>query len=84
MTHLTQSEAVSLLLLHFNVSPDVVTERAVEAFVAEMTPGIAEREIGDFIRFTVCREIDPGTIQIKTDRMDDSSIPCVSITVRLI
>lgn len=83
MTHLTQSEAIALLDMGFNVAPESVGLREVTAFVAEMTPSVAEQEVTRFLDFVVQRDIDRGTIQIKNDRMDDSDCPCVQITVRI-
>lgn len=81
MTRLTLSEAEDMID-HMSGMGELVNPVTYEATVFDCDVSEA-RLMADMFASGLGREIDPTSIEITPDRLDDMDIPCVTVTVRL-
>lgn len=78
---MTQSEALDFIETAFNVGPDTITSGLVDAFVAGIDADQARTDLESYLAM-VPAEIDPASINISPDRLDDNDMSCVHIVIR--
>lgn len=81
MSRLTLSEAEDLID-HLNGLGDLANPATYEATVFDCDVAEA-RTTADIFTSGLGREIDPASIVITPDRMDDMDIPCIAIIIKL-
>ena len=82
MTHLTLAEAEELVVERMFGIGEQANEGIYEATVFDCDVSEA-RDLTDAFINTLGRQIDPSSIQIVTDRLDDMDVPCVTVTVKI-
>lgn len=82
MTRLTLSEAEELISDRMFGYGEKINATTYEGGIYDMDIAEARIEAENFIA-SLGREIDPQTIEIRPDRLDDMDIPCVAITVKV-
>lgn len=78
---MTQDEALAFIETAFNVGPDGIADGLIDATVADMDVERAQTDLESYLSF-VPAEIDPDSIEIHSDRMDDSDMPAVRIIIK--
>lgn len=82
MTRLTLEEAEELVTEIMFGTGERINATTYEGGIYDIDISEARIEADNFIA-SLGREIDPLTIQITPDRIEDMDIPCVAITVKL-
>jgi hypothetical protein len=82
MTHLTLAEAEELVVERMFGMGEAANDSTYEGTVFDCDLAEA-RDAADAFIATLNREIDPTSITIKPDRMDEMDIPCVAITIKI-
>lgn len=82
MTLLTHEEAEELIVDHLMGTGERINATTYEGGVYDLDMTEARTDIDAFIS-TLGREIDPLSIKIKPDRLDEMDIPCVAITIKI-
>lgn len=82
MTRLTLSEAEELIADRMFGYGEKINATTYEGGIYDMDIAEARIEAENFIA-SLGREIDPQTIEIRPDRLDDMDIPCVAVTVKI-
>lgn len=81
MTYLSPDEAAELVVDRLFGSGEQVNASTYEGGVYDLDMTEAMAEVEMFLA-TLDRPIDPDSITIKPDRLDEMDIPCVAITIR--
>lgn len=82
MNRLTLSEAEEMIADHMFGYGEKVNATTYEGGIYDMDISEARIAADNFIA-SLGREIDPLTIQIRPDRLEDMDIPCVAITINI-
>lgn len=80
MRKLTQSEAIGLLDIMFNVSPEDENSPTIEAFIAGVRDDEAQTDVNSFISI-MPDAIDADSITIRPDTIDGSDLDCTHIKI---
>lgn len=78
---MTTSEALEFIETAFNVGPDGIETGMIDATVADMDVERAQMDLESYLGI-IAADIDPDSIQIVADRMDDSNMPVVRIIIK--
>lgn len=78
---LTNSEAIDMIETVFESSVDSATIGRVEATVGDMDLGRAKQDVESYLAM-IPADIDPDTIHMTPDVLDDSDVDCVHIIIR--
>lgn len=81
MIRLSTSEALEFLETTFNVSPDMMTCGLIEATVAGIDREQAQRDLESWLAI-IAAPIDPDSITIMRDVVEDSDMDAVSIVIK--
>lgn len=82
MTHLTLSEAEELVVERMFGMGEAANDSTYEGTVFDCDLAEA-RDATDAFLATLGREIDPASITIKPDRLDEMDVPCVAVIVKI-
>lgn len=78
---MTQSEALDFIETAFNVGADTISTGLVDAYIAGIDTDQARTDLESYLAM-VPSEIDPASIEITPDRLEDDDMPCVHIVIR--
>ncbi len=81
MTYLSPDEAAELVVDRLFGSGEQVNASTYEGGVYDLDMTEAMAEVEMFLT-SLARTIDPDSIKITPDRIDDMALPCVAITIR--
>ena len=81
MKHMTLAEAEELIVERMYGTGEKINDTRYEGGVFDVDMVEARQEVDAFIA-TLDREIDPMSVEITPDRMDEMDIPCVAITIK--
>lgn len=81
MTYLSPDEAAELVVDRLFGSGEQVNASTYEGGVYDLDMTEAMAEVEMFLT-SLARTIDPDSIKITPDRIDEMDLPCVAITIR--
>lgn len=78
---MTQGEALDFIETAFNVGPETITSGLVDAYIAGIDTDQARADLESYLAM-VPAQIDPASIDINPDRLEDDDMACVHIVIR--
>lgn len=78
---MTQGEALDFIETAFNVGADGIAAGLVDVTVAGLDVDQAQTDLESYLAM-VPGQIDPDSIQIHIDHVEDSDMPCVKIIIK--